>query len=488
LDFHFQLPLQKSDRWCAQRTLHPSMRPHLMKKLILVIAGGFAATCISLSAHAALQIQSWTQADGARVLFVENHSIPILDLNIDFDAGARRDPTPKAGLAELTNAMLARGVREAPIAANGSEAAASAAQGTVEPALNEAQISDAFADTAAQRSGGADTERGGAALRSLSSVAERSAAIRLLARILAQPSFPEEFVARDKARTIAGIKEDLTKPEAIASRAFWHLLYGSHPYANEATVASVQAITREDLVAFHGLHYVANRAVVSIIGDLTRAEAEAIAQELTRRLPQGAPLPPLPPVPAAHAQRLRIPHPASQAHILIGMPAEVRGDPDYFALTVGNYVLGGGGFVSRLTNEVREKRGLTYGVYSGFSPMAQKGPFQIGLQTKKESAEQALKVVDQTLAAFLRDGPTTAELQAAKDNLIGSFPLRIDNNRKILGNIALIGFYNLPLDYLDTWTEHVAQVSIAEVRAAFGRKVAQQQLSTVIVGLQPLPK
>jgi zinc protease len=492
LNFLFQLLLQKIDRGCAQRTLQPPMRPHSMKKLILVLAAGFASICVSLSAHAALQIQSWTQADGARVLFVENHSIPILDLNIDFDAGGRRDPAPKAGLAELTNAMLARGVQETRIA-NGSVAEASAspaqsAQNLVEPALTEAQISDAFADTAAQRSGGADTERGSAALRSLSSVPERSAAIRLLARILAQPSFPEEFVARDKARTIAGIKEDLTKPEAIASRAFWHLLYGSHPYANEATVASVQAITREDLVSFHRLHYVANRAVVSIIGDVTRAEAEAIAQELTRRLPQGAALPPLPPVPAAHAQRLRIPHPASQAHILIGMPAEVRGDPDFFALTVGNYVLGGGGFVSRLTNEVREKRGLTYGVYSGFSPMAQKGPFQIGLQTKKESAEQALKVVNQTLAAFLRDGPTAAELQAAKDNLIGSFPLRIDNNRKILSNIALIGFYNLPLDYLDTWTAHVAQVSIAEVRAAFARKVMQQQLSTVIVGLQPLSK
>jgi zinc protease len=141
--------------------------------------------------------------------------------------------------------------------------------------------------------------------------------------------------------------------------------------------------------------------------------------------------------------------------------------------------------VSRLTNEVREKRGLTYGVYSAFVPMAQKGPFQIGLQTRKESAEQALKVVNDTLAAFLRDGPTEAELRAAKDNLIGSFPLRIDNNRKILANIALIGFYNLPLDYLDTWTANIDKVSIADVRAAFARKIAQGKLSTVVVGGEP---
>lgn len=460
-----------------------------MKKLLIILTASFTAACISASACAALQIQSWSLANGARVLFVENHSIPILDLNLDFDAGTRRDPVDKAGLAQLTNAMLARGVREQSSGAQDGSGSAAARQplpsGTVEPALSEAQISDAFADTAAERGGGADTERGSVSLRSLSSLAERSAAIELLARITAEPSFPVEFLERDKARTIAAIQESLTKPEVIAGRAFWRLLYGSHPYANQAMLESVAAITRADLVAFHHTHYVANRAVVSIIGDITRADADAIAQQLTRRLPQGAPLPAMPAVPSLaemHAQLQRIPHPASQAHILIGMPAEARGDPDYFSLMVGNYVLGGGGFVSRLTQEVREKRGLTYGVYSGFSPMAQKGPFQIGLQTKKENAAQALTVVHETLAAFLRDGPTAAELQAAKDNLIGSFALRLDNNRKILGNIALIGFYNLPLDYLDTWTGQVAKVSIADVRAAFARKVVPDKLSTVIVG------
>ncbi len=454
-----------------------------MKKLILILTASLAV-CFSLNAQAALQIQTWTLANGARVLFVENHSIPIVDLNVDFDAGARRDPVGKAGLAQLTNAMLARGLREGRFS-DSNKGSGAQAEMKLEPALSEAQISDAFADTAAERGGGADAERANASLRSLSSLPERATAVKLLARVLAQPTFPPELLERDKARTIAGIKEDLTKPEAIAGKAFWHLLYGSHPYAWEATVESVAAITRDDLAVFHRTHYVANRAVISIIGDVTRADAEQIAEELTLRLPQGGPLPAMPPVPDARAQQQRIPHPASQAHILIGMPAEVRGDPDYFALIVGNYILGGGGFVSRLTNEVREKRGLTYGVYSGFSPMAQKGPFQIGLQTKKESAEQALRLVNQVLAAFLRDGPTADELQAAKDNLIGSFPLRIDNNRKILGNIALIGFYKLPLDYLDTWTEHVAKVSIADVRAAFARKVVQKELSTVVVGAEP---
>ncbi|MDB5762968.1 MAG: insulinase family protein [Herminiimonas sp.] len=430
---------------------------------VLVLACG--------SAHAALQIQTWTLANGARVFFVENHSIPLLDVSIDFDAGSRRDPQGKAGTAGLTNAMLARGLREARMP-----------EGPLEAALTEAQISDAFADIAAQRGGGAGNDRAGATLRTLASPSERNKAVALLARILAQPSFPENFLARDKARTISAIKEDLTKPEAIAGKAFWRVVYRGHPYAKEETVESVEAITRDDLVAFHAAHYVANRAVIAMIGDITRADADAVAQQLTVRLPQGGALPELPPVPAAQGQEQRIAHPASQSHILIGAPAIARGDPDFFALTVGNYVLGGGGFVSRLTNEVREKRGLAYSVYSYFSPLAQPGPFQIGLQTQKEQTDEALKIVRDTVAGYLRDGPTPAELKAAKDNLIGGFPLRIDNNRKILDNIAVIGYYRLPLDYLDTWTANVAKVTAADIKKAFNRKVAVDRLATVVVG------
>lgn len=438
----------------------------MMKRFLFVFAFALAAIA---PAQAALKIQSWTLANGARVLFVENHSIPILDVSVEFDAGSRRDPEGKAGTAELTNAMLARGLRE-------SDAPQS------EPAMTEAQISDAFADVAAQRGGGAGIDRAGATLRTLSSQSERDTAVTLLARILAHPSFPADLLARDKARTIAAIREDDTKPESIASKAFWRVLYGPHPYAKQETVESVEAITRDDLIAFHRAHYVANRAVIAIIGDISRTEAEAIARQLTLRLPQGVPLPEMLPVELMPAREERIDHPASQAHVLIGMPALARGDADYFPLIVGNYVLGGGGFVSRLTREVREKRGLSYSVYSYFNPLAQPGPFQAGFQTQREQTGEALKVLRDTMAAFLREGPTPKELQAAKDNLIGGFALRIDNNRKILDNVAAIGFYNLPLDYLDTWTAHVGKVTIADIRAAFNRKIALDKMSTVIVG------
>jgi zinc protease len=164
------------------------------------------------------------------------------------------------------------------------------------------------------------------------------------------------------------------------------------------------------------------------------------------------------------------------------MPTLARSDPDFYALTIGNYILGGGGFVSRLTREVREKRGLAYSAYSYFNPMEQPGPYMAGLQTRKDQAEDALKVMRDTIGNYVRNGPTEEELRAAKDNLIGGFALRIDNNRKILDHIANIGFYGLPLDYLDTWPDIVAKISVADVRAAFQRKLVMDRMTTVIVG------
>ena len=159
-----------------------------------------------------------------------------------------------------------------------------------------------------------------------------------------------------------------------------------------------------------------------------------------------------------------------------------REDADYFPLLVGNYVLGGGGFVSRLTKEVREKRGFAYSIYSYFAPQQVAGPFQIGLQTRGSQTEEALAVVRDTLVGFITEGPTAAELQAAKDNLINGFGLRLDSNAKILDYVAMIGFYRLPLDWLDSYPRQVAAVSVEQVRDAFARRIRGEQLVTVIAG------
>jgi zinc protease len=284
---------------------------------------------------------------------------------------------------------------------------------------------------------------------------------------------------------IAALKEADTKPESLADRAFQKAVYGAHPYALRVSgeVTSVEKVTVQDLRDFYARYYHAGDAVVAIMGDVSRAEAEAIAQNLTAQLPLATASATLPEVALQiAASEQRITHPATQSHILLGAPGMARNDPDYFPLYVGNYILGGGGFVSRLMEQVREKRGLAYSVYSYFIPLKQPGAFQIGLQTKKEQADEALQLVRGTLAEFIAKGPTEKELLAAKQNIVGGFPLRIDSNRKILDYLSIIGFYNLPLTYLDDFTRNVEQVSVAQVRDAFARRVHPEQMATVIVG------
>lgn len=421
------------------------------------------AACVVLASQWAVagpKIEHWVAPSGARVFFVENHALPMLDVQVDFAAGASRDPEAKPGLASLTHALLDMGVE----------------------GMDENRIASRLADVGAQISGGVDKDRASVSLRTLSMRDKRDVALDIFRSVLSTPMFPEDVFAREKARRVASLRESLTRPDTIASRAFWDAVYPAHAYGRSATPESIEAIRRDDLEAFYRDHYGASGAVVTIVGDLSRSEAEFVALNLTAKLPGGSSKPSAdaPRLPSAGEQR--IPHPAAQAHVLIGMPALKRGDPDFFALQVGNYTLGGGGFVSRLMQEVREKRGFAYSVYSYFMPMAQPGPFQIGLQTKKEQAGEALKVTRDVLTTFLAEGPSDAELQAAKQNIAGSFPLRLDSNRKILDNVAVIAFYGLPLDYLDRYIENVEKVTAADVRAAFSRHVRLENLVTVVVG------
>ena len=411
-------------------------------------------------AAAVLPIEHWTTTRGARVLFVRADAIPMLDLSVDFDSGSRHDPPGRSGLASMTAAMLARGV----------------------DGYDEAALAERFADLGAVRGGGAGEDRASVSLRTLSEPRVRDAAVELVARIASRPTFPVEPLERERERAVQSLRESLVRPEAIVQRTFDALLYPSHPYGVSPTPESIAAIGRDELVAFHRARFGASSAVVSMIGAITRAEAEAIAERLTRDLPEGAAAAPMPPVVAPPAVERRIPHPATQSHLRAGLPALVRGDPDFFPLFVGNYVLGGGGFVSRLTSEIREKRGLSYSVYSYFSPMMQPGPFTIGLQTRKEQTDEALRVVRDTLAGFVERGPTEGELKAAKQNLVGGFALRIDSNRKILDNLSTIGWYRLPLDYLERWTDRVEAVTVVQVRDAFRRRIDPDRLVTVVVG------
>jgi len=426
------------------------------------IAG--ALLCVAGSAYAILPIQHWQTASGARVFFVENHDLPMFDLSVQFPAGAGFDAREKSGVASMTNHMLKRG-------ASG---------------MDEEEIARRLDGVGAQLGARFGTDSAGLALRSLSGAAEREQALDVFARILTAPEFPQSVLEREKVRLIASLKEADTKPDTIASRTFYRLVYRNHPYALRAAGEpdTVTRVTRQDLVDFYRAHYTTPHAVVALIGDLTRGEAAAIAERVTSGLPRAERRDwALPPVPELHAGTIQaILHPATQAHILIGAPGMRRDDPDYFPLFVGNYILGGGGFVSRLNEEVRQKRGLAYSAYSYFSPLRQRGPFVIGLQTQREQAGLALEVVRATLRDFLEKGPTEDELTAAKQNIIGGFPLRIDSNRKIHEYLGLIGFYGLPLTYLEDFIKNIERLTVADVRDAFARRIDPDRLVTVVVG------
>ncbi|WP_421954396.1 M16 family metallopeptidase [Polaromonas sp.] len=424
---------------------------------------------------AAIPIQQWTQASGAKVYLVESPAIPMLDVQIDFDAGSRRDPADKAGLASVTATLLAQGVA----ARNG------------QPAMDENALGEAWADLGASFDSGAGADRMSFSLRTLTDPELLDKAVALAARQIGEPSFPDNIWERGRQKIIASLKESYTRPGSVAGRAYSKAVYGNHPYGYETTEASVGRISVADMRAFYAANVVACRARVSMVGAVTRAQADAIAQRLLSRLPQTpcASLPAQPAVPEVaaltQAEQKVIPFDSAQAQVLMGQPGYKRSDPQFFPLLVGNYILGGGGFVSRLTNEVREKRGLTYGVSSGFSPGLHAGAFTIGLQTRPDQVGQALEVTRKVLRDFVADGPTEAELKAAKDNLIGGFALLIDSNRKLLGNISNIAWNDLPLDYLDTWTEKVNKVSVADIKAAFAQKLQPEKMVTIILGGAP---
>lgn len=426
-------------------------------------------------AWAGIPITHWTQPSGVRVYLVPSPAIPMVDVQIEFDAGGRRDPAEKAGLASLMAGAMANGVR-----AHGAE-----------PALDENGLSEAWADLGASFGGSAGNDRMGFSLRSLTYPDLLAKAGALAARQLGEPSFPEAPWLRDRPKLVASLKEADTRPATLAAKAYSRAVYGNHPYGQEMTEATLNRISVQDMLALHTQAIRPCNARVSIVGALDRAQADALVTQIFARLPVAS-CPALPPVvevqPLAAPQEQHIAFASAQAHVLVGQPGFQRQDPDFFALTVGNHILGGGGFTSRLTEEVREKRGLTYGVYSHFAPGQHAGAFTIGLQTRPDQAQQALQLVREVVAKFVATGPTAAELQAAKDNLIGGFPLLIDSNRKLVGNVANIAWNGLPLDYLDTWTQQVQKLNLADIRAAFARKLQPSKMVTVVLGAQDAVK
>jgi len=432
-------------------------------RAVRVVLGAalFALLCAPLAA--APKIRHWQTGNGAGVYFVELHQLPMIDVRITFDAGSARDPRGKEGLALLTNNLLDEG-------AGGESADA---------------ISYGFERLGAQYSADVDHDTASVSLRSLSDAAEMEPALDNLRRVLGSPDFPKEALERQRNRLLVAIRAKQQNPGALASDAFQAAIYGDHPYATptDGTKESVQGLGRSDVENFYKRYYTVANATIAIVGDVDRDKAAAIAESLAAALNKGAAPPPLPKVAALKkARTVHVDHPSAQTHVLIGQPGTRRGDPDHFNLYVGNHILGGSGLVSLLFKEVREKRGLSYSAYSYFSPRSRAGPFVAGASTRNSEADETVKVMKQTIDDFIKNGPTAKQLKDAKKNITGGFPLKIDSNSDIIAYISMIGFYGLPLDYLDTFTDKVKAVTVNDIRSAFQRHLDPDHFVTVEVG------
>jgi zinc protease len=411
------------------------------------------------------QIQTWSTANGAKVLFVHAPEIPMLDVRVVFDAGSARDGE-KPGLTALTNSLLSEGAG----------------------AWNADQIAERLERVGAELGNGALRDMAWVGLRTLVEQPAMDTALETLAAIISQPHFDPEDLERQRQAMQVALRQSQQSPGSVAQKAFYHQVFGRHPYAidSDGTEESLKVLSRDDVRSIYRRYYVGRNAVVAIVGALDRPAAEAIGERLTSGLPAGEPAPELPQVAALSAPVLQqVDFPSTQSHIYLGQPGMRRKDPDYFALYVGNHILGGNGLVSQLSEEVRDKRGLSYSVYSYFFPLREQGPFMIGAQTKNASADEALQVMREVVQRFIDQGPTEEELLAAKRNITGGFPLRIASNSKILEYLAVIGFYDLPLDYLDRFTERVDAITAEQVQDAFRRRVDLARLVTIVVGRIP---
>jgi zinc protease len=410
-----------------------------------------ASACYGV-AQAAPDVQSWQTDNGAKVMFVQAPGLPMVDVRVVFDAGSARDGD-HAGLALFTNNMLTEGA------------------------------GPWNADALAERLESKGIQIGSGSARDMAWVSVRSLTDPAILKV-AVASLAEADITRIRGQLLVALREEEQEPGTLARRLFYTQLYGKHPYGHDpaGTQNSLAQIRGPQLLAFHQRYYVANNAVVAIVGDLDRAAAEALAEQVTAKLPSGSHAPALPKPAHVPPPLARINFPSTQTHVLIGQPGMARHDPDYFALYVGNHVLGGSGLVSLLGEEVRNKRGLSYSVYSYFAPMRQTGPFLMGAQTKTKSTAKTIQVMRDTLKRYIAKGPTQAELTAAKQNLTGGFPLQVDSNREIVRYIAMMGFYDLPLDWLDTIVGKINAVTVAQVRDAFRRRIDPHHLLVVTVG------
>jgi zinc protease len=407
-------------------------------------------------------VQHWQTEQGTKVYFISAMELPIIDIQISFDAGSVRD-NGKLGLASLTSSMLNEGADN----------------------LTAEQLAEIFDNVGAQFSQSASKEMASLQLRSLMDQNLFEPAFENMLKILKKPTFPAKELERVRQQMLQSLESQKQSPSSLLSKAFYEHLYGEHSYAFQTggTEESLPILTLEEVVAFYKKHYVTKNMIIGIVGAISREQAEHLVKRITADLPVGETLTPIPAVGnTPDLKPIHIEHPSEQTHIILGQIGYARNDKDYFPMLIANHILGGASLVSRLPEEVREKHGLAYSVHSSVYPMLQAGTISASLQTRQENAQKAIELVKNLIQNFVEKGITNEELIAAKKNLTGNFALRIDSNRKLLQYLTTIGFYNLPLDYMQTWSSKVDEISLEQINDAIKRQMKPEKMVLITVG------
>lgn len=433
-----------------------------MKYLLLLIS-----LLSPVIAQAKMTIERWHTQNGTEVLFVNAPAVPMVDIYVAFGAGSAYDGKAY-GLSALTTELLSQG--------SGDKSAD--------------EIADKLADSGAQFNSNSSRDMAVVSLRTLTESKALAQALTTFESILNRPSFTGKAIDRERQQLITAIKQGHQSPNTVANELFFEKLYGNHPYAHPVlgTEKTLADIDGKQIKQFYKQYFVGANATMSIVGAINKQQAKSIAEQLTHAMAKGKKPAPLVKAKSQQTyQTQRVDFPSNQTAVRIGQLGITHHDNNYFPLKVGNYILGGGTLVSRLSNEIREKRGLSYGISSMYLPLPAVGPFIINLATKNNQAKQAIDVTLDTVNAFVAAGPTDAELKAAKQYLTGSFPLSLATNRAIAAMLLKIGFYQLPLNFIDTYTDKVNAVSQEQIKQAFAKQLHPKQLLLVTVGQQAKP-
>lgn len=418
--------------------------------------------CSQQSLANTFKTEQWLTKNGVRVIFYQAMEVPMLDIGLAFAAGSAYDQKD-FGLSALTTHMINQG--------NAGKDATSIAQ--------------ALADNGSQFDAEISRDMVVLNLKTLVSKDTLNQSTSIFKQIINHPDFPDDSFEREKKQQLMAIEQADDSPEDVANISFFNALYQQHPYAHSVngTKATVNALTKKQVIDFYKQYYVTNNAVLVMVGAIDSPKAHQLAEQLTQDLPQGKPAADIPKaLQLTKAEQIQIQFPSSQTVMRLGQVGIDHHNPDYFPLMVGNYILGGGALVSRLAVEVREKRGLTYGITSLFTPMTGNGPFIITLSTKNNQSANALKITEDTLNQFIIKGPDAQELDSAKKYLTGSFPLSLASNRAIGSVLLRMAFYHLPDNYLDNYVARINAVTVDKIRNAFKNHVSPDRLLLVSVG------